>query len=94
MLDTENSKIRFAALREADTLSGLDMKKLMDYQRHLINEGNEGNKAIIRPILKSVAMCVHCHYIFTPKSSQRHICDDCQTFIGRVIKRIKIRFGR
>ena len=93
MVDTDSKK-RLASFRETCMLYGLDMKKVMKYQRGLLKVSQ-----IPAPMIGVIgggswAACVHCHYVFTHKSSQRHICDDCQTFIGRVIKRIKIRFGR
>ena len=97
MLDIEESEKRRAELREACILFGLDMQKVIKYQRSLLNQALVVSQ-IPQPMIGVIgggswAVCVHCHYVFTPKSNQRHICDDCQSLVGRVIKRIKMRFG-
>ena len=91
MVDTENSGKRLASLRETGMLYGLDMQKAIKQIKKI--------SAHLQPMIGVIgggswAACVHCRFVFTPKSNQRHICDECQTFIGRVIKRIKMRFGR
>ena len=94
MVDTDSGK-RLASLRETGMLYGLDMQKAIKYQRGLLKISLLTFSSMIGVIGGgSWAACVHCHYVFTPKSNQRHICDECQTFVGRVIKRIKMRFGR